>query len=183
MCDRKECIPMKTNISTRKLVFAGLLIALEIILSRFVQIPVPFFEISKDRISLGFLPVAVAGMLYGPVGGGLIAGGADIIRAVILPQGGAINPLYTLTALLRGVLYGAFLHKSTGWRQVLLVSAIIFLFVNIGLNSAITAFSYGGTFIARVLTKLWPALVNFVLQTAVLTPTLPRLERSLYKNV
>ncbi len=173
---------MKTKFTTRNLVFAGLLIALEIILSRFIQIPIPFFEISKDRISLGFLPVAVGGTLYGPVGGGIIAAVADIIRAIILPQGGAINPLYTLTAALRGVLYGAFLCKSTDWRRITLVSAIIFVFVNIGLNSAITAFSYGGTFWARVITKWIPSLANFLIQLAVLIPALPKLERSLRKN-
>lgn len=173
---------MKTKFSTKTLVFAGLLIAMEIILSRFVQIPIPFFEISKDRISLGFLPVAAGGMLYGPVGGGIIAGLADIIRAILLPQGGAINPLYTFTALLRGVLYGAFLHKSTEWRRVLLVSTIILAGVNLLLNSAITAFSYGGTFWARLITKLIPALVNYAIQLAVLIPALPRLERSMQKN-
>ncbi len=173
---------MKTKFSTRNLVFAGLLIALEIILSRFVQIPVPFFEVSKDRISLGFLPVATAGTLFGPVGGGIIAAVADILRAILLPQGGAINPLFTLTATIRGVLYGVFLHKSTGWRQILTVSVLIFVFVNLGLNSAFTAFSYGGTFIARLITKLWPALVNLILQVAILMPTMPKLERSLRKD-
>ncbi len=171
---------MKTKFTTRHLVFAGLLIAMEIILSRFVQIPIPYFEYTKDRISLGFFPVAVGGMLYGPFGGGLIAGLADILRAVILPQGGAINPLFTLTALARGILYGIAFEKSTSWRHILLVSLVILLFVNLGLNSAITAFSYGGTFWVRLYTKLVPALVNFVIQLAVLVPTLPKLERRLH---
>ncbi|MBQ7033570.1 MAG: folate family ECF transporter S component [Clostridia bacterium] len=174
---------MKTKFSTRTVVFAGLLIALEIILSRFVQIPIPFFEVSKDRISLGFLPVAIAGTFWGPVGGGLIAAVADIIRAIVFPQGGAINPLFTFTATARGVLYGAFLCRTTDWRRIFTVSTLIFLCVNLGLNSWITAFSYGGTFWARLVTKLVPASVNYVLQIAVLIPALPRLERSLGKNV
>ncbi len=170
---------MKTKLTTRSLVFAGLLIALEIILTRFVQIPVPLFETSKDRISLGFLPVAVSGMLYGPFGGGLVAALSDIIRALILPQGGALNPLFTLTATLRGVLYGAFLYKRPTPIRIVTVSLVICIFVNIGLNSAITAFSYGGTFVARVVTKSWPALVNFLLQALLLPAALPRIERSL----
>ncbi len=174
---------MKTKITTRHLVFAGLLIAMEIILSRFVQIPIPYFEISKDRISLGFFPVAVGGMLYGPFGGGLIAGLSDILRAILLPQGGAINPLFTLTALSRGVLYGVAFEKSTNWRSVFLVSLVILLVVNLGFNSAITAFSYGGTFWARLYTKLVPALVNFAIQLAVLIPALPKLERRLHGHV
>ena len=174
---------MKTKFTTQHIVFAGLLVAMEILFSRFLQIPIPFFEISKDRISLGFIPVAVGGMLYGPVGGGVIAGVADIIRAIILPQGGAINPFFTVTAILRGVLYGSFLHKATDWRRILTVSTIILAGVNLILNSAITSFSYGGTFMARLITKLIPAFSNYLIQLVVLIPALPRLERSLSKNV
>lgn len=171
---------MKRSFSTRALVFAALLIALEILLSRFVQIPIPGFALSKDRISLGFLPISVGGMLYGPFGGGMIAALADIIRAILLPQGGAINPLFTITAMLRGVLYGLFLRKGQGWKRILVVSFIIFFVINVGLNSAFTAYSYGGTFFARLITKLPAALSNFLLQLAVLIPVLPKLERRLH---
>ncbi len=171
---------MKRSFSTRALVFAGLLIALEILLSRFVQIPVPGFALSKDRISLGFLPVAAGGMLYGPFGGGLIAALSDIIRAILLPQGGAINPLFTVTAALRGVLYGLFLKKGQNPKRILAVSAIIFFVVNLGLNSAFTAYSYGGTFMARLVMKLPAAVSNFLLQLVVLIPVLPKLERRLH---
>ena len=174
---------MKTKFTTKSLVFAGLLIAMEIILSRFVQIPIPYFELSKDRISLGFLPVAVGGMLYGPFGGGLIAGLADILRAIILPQGGAINPLFTLTALSRGVLYGVLLHSGTDKKRIFTVSLIILVFINLYANSLITAFSYGGTFWARLYTKLIPAIVNFAIQCAVLMPSLPKIERRLRHHV
>ncbi|MBQ7036555.1 MAG: folate family ECF transporter S component [Clostridia bacterium] len=174
---------MKSKLTTKRLVFASLLIAMEIILSRFVQIPIPYFELSKDRISLGFLPVAVGGMLYGPFGGGLIAGLADILRAILLPQGGAINPLFTLTALSRGILYGVAFSTKTDKKRVFAVSIIILFVINLGLNSAITAFSYGGTFWARVYTKLIPATINFVLQCAVLMPSLPKIERRLRSHV
>lgn len=170
---------MKRTLSTRALVFAGLLIALEILLSRFVQIPVPGFEVSKDRISLGFLPIATGGMLYGPLGGGIIAALSDILRAILLPQGGAINPLFTVTATLRGVLYGMFLCKRQDWKRISAVSFLIFILVNLGLNSAFTAYSYGGTFVARLITKLPAAVSNFLIQLAVLIPVLPKLERRL----
>ena len=170
---------MKSKFSTRNLVFAGLLIGLEMIFTRFVQIPLPSFLVSKDRISLGFLPVAVGGMLYGPFWGGAIAALADIIRALVWPQGGAINPLFVITAGLRGVLYGVFLYKKPSTARILIVSAIIFVFVNVFLNSAFTAFSYGGTLLSRIATKIWPALVNLVLQVLILPAALPRLGRSL----
>lgn len=174
---------MKRKLTTKMLVFAGLLIALEILLTRFIQIYLPIFDESRDRISLGFLPVAVGGTLFGPVGGGIIAAVADIIRAIIFPQGGAINPLYTVVAALRGILYGAFLYKSTSWLRVFIVTTLILVGVNLGLHSAITAFSYGGTFWARLITKLIPALSNYILQLAILIPVLPKLERSFKDHV
>lgn len=174
---------MKRSFSTRALVFAGLLIALEILLSRFVQIPVPGFAVSKDRISLGFLPIALGGTLYGPFGGGIIAALSDIIRAILLPQGGAINPLFTLTATLRGVLYGMFLYKGQNPKRIISVSVLIFIFVNLGLNSAFTAYSYGGTFWARLITKLPAAVSNLLLQICILIPLLPKLERRLRFHV
>ena len=168
---------MKTKFSTRNLVLFGLFIGLEIVLTRVLQISIPM---SKDRISLGFIPVAMGGMQFGPVGGGIIAGVSDLIRAFLLPDaGGSINLLFTITATLKGVLYGAFLYKNTDWKRIVLVSFLLFVFVNVGLNSAITAFSYGGTFLARVAVKIWPAALNFVLQVAILIPLLPKMERRL----
>ena len=53
--------------STKKLVTMGLLVALQIILSRFFSINAWNF-----KIGFSFLPIAVAGMLFGPVGGAAV---------------------------------------------------------------------------------------------------------------
>ena len=120
--------------NTRKVIYAGLLIALEILMTRFIQIPLswaPIFALSKDRISLGFLPIAVAGMLMGPVYGGLVGAIADIIRAIIFPVGGAFNPLFTISAGLKGVIYGSILKKNCSFTRIIIASLIIGIFITL----------------------------------------------------
>ena len=59
------------RITTYKLCVMGILVALQILLSRITAISVGNWL----RISFGFLPNAVAGYMFGPVGGLLVAAG------------------------------------------------------------------------------------------------------------
>lgn len=168
--------------STKKLVFSALLIALEVVMTRFLQIPV-LIDGFTNRINFGFLPVALGGMFGGIWSGGLIAGLADFIRAIIFPQGGAINPLFCITAFLRGVTYGAFLADKVTPKRICLASLCIFVVINVGLIPLITSFSYGGTFVSRFLTALPVSVVNLVLQLPTLLFVLPLLERDFRYHV
>lgn len=157
--------------NTRKIIYAGILIGLEIVLTRFVQIPlnwIPILNLSKDRISLGFLPVALSGILLGPIYGGVIAGIADVIRAIILPVGGAFNPLFTISAVLRGVIYGLVLGKKQSFTRVVLASLIIYIFVNNLLNTLFVHYSYGTPFYAFFTAKIFINTINFIVQVIIL---------------
>ena len=88
------------------LTYMGLLVALQVILSRFFSINAWNF-----KIGFSFLPIAVAGMFFGPVGGAIVATVADVIGALLFPSG-QFFPGFTLTALLGGVVWGALLHKK-----------------------------------------------------------------------
>ena len=70
------------SINTQQLVTMALLVALDIVLSRFGSI-----NLWNTRIGFGFVPIVVAGMLLG----------------------GAFFPPLTVTAVLRGILYGIML--------------------------------------------------------------------------
>ena len=95
---------MKNN-NVRKLVEISLLIALEIILTRFCSINTAIL-----RIGFGFLPIAIIGMMYGPVSAGLAYVIGDILGMMIFPSG-SFFPGFTLTAALTGAPYGVFLYK------------------------------------------------------------------------
>lgn len=99
----KEFWKYEFSINTQQLVTMALLVALDIVLSRFGSI-----NLWNTRIGFGFVPIVVAGMLLGPTKAALTAGVADIIGALLVPTG-AFFPGLTVTAVLRGVLYGVLL--------------------------------------------------------------------------
>ena len=84
----------------RKLTYAALLVAMDIVLARYLAIPLGY-----ERLSLQFLPDGMAGILLGPVFGGMVTLGADLLGMLIQSGGLSINPLISVAAILRGVGY------------------------------------------------------------------------------
>lgn len=114
----------------RKMVFIGLLIALQVVLTRFLGIETPIV-----RVSFGFLPLALSGMLFGPLVGEITGAVADILGMLIFPKG-AYFPGFTVSTALSGVVYGIFLYKRPKNIFNISVAAItITLFINLGLNT------------------------------------------------
>ena len=95
----------KTKISTKMLVTLAMLLAIEIVLSRFLSIQTPI-----TRIGFGFIPLVMAGILFGPIPAAIVAVLADVLGALLFPTGAYYPPL-TITSLLVGLTYGLFLHK------------------------------------------------------------------------
>ena len=115
---------------TRILVFLSLLIAMDIVLTRYLS-----FQIDTIRISLGFVPHSFSSMLFGPLIGGIGAALGDILGMIIAPKG-AYFPGFTISALLSGMIYGLFLYrKPKTLLRISLAVLCITLFVNIGLNT------------------------------------------------
>jgi ECF transporter S component (folate family) len=63
------------------------------------------------RIGLFELPIVLAGVLYGPMAGGLVGVGVDLLGYLINP-GGVFFPGFTLSAALSGALPALILGKS-----------------------------------------------------------------------
>ena len=110
------------KISTKMLVTLAMLLAIEIVLSRFLAIQTPI-----TRIGFGFVPLVMAGILFGPIPAAIVAVLADILGAILFPTGGAYYPPLTVTSLLVGLTYGFFLYKknfdpkkATDWIRVVL---------------------------------------------------------------
>lgn len=99
----KEFWKREFSINTQQLVTMALLVALDIVLSRFASL-----NLWNTRIGFGFVPVVVAGMLLGPFKAALTAAVADVIGALLFPTG-AFFPGFTVTAVLRGIMYGVVL--------------------------------------------------------------------------
>ena len=89
-------------------VCCALLIALTVILTKFLAIQTPAL-----RISFSFIPIALTGMLFGPVNGLIVGGIADLLGVILFPNGG-FHPGFTLVAALTGLCYGLFLYQKPG---------------------------------------------------------------------
>lgn len=84
------------------LCFAGILVAMSIVLGKFLQIPNPFQEFI--RISFENLPIMIAGFALGPIAAALVGVTADLIGCLL--YGYAINPIITLGAAAVGLTSG-----------------------------------------------------------------------------
>lgn len=83
----------------RVLCAAAMLIALSVVLGKYLAVSTPIF-----RFSLENLPILMAGLFFGPVIGGVVGITADLIGCAIMSY--AINPFITLGAALIGILPG-----------------------------------------------------------------------------
>ena len=142
--------------TTKTLVCLALLLAMEIVLSRFCSI-----NAWNLKIGLNFLPIALAGILFGPLAGGLVAALGDFLGAILFPIG-AYFPGFTATAFITGSLFGLFLHKDQSLLKIILVVILNNLIFSLLLNSLWISILYGSPY--------GPLLVSRLVQIAVLIP-------------
>lgn len=93
------------RISTHRLVFLSFLIALSIILTRILSIRIPIDGIEGVRIGFGGLPIILAGVIGGPIAGGIVGALSDLLGFFINPIG-PYMPHFTLTSFLTGFIPG-----------------------------------------------------------------------------
>lgn len=98
----------KRRFSTKEVTLMGMLVALNVIMAEICKIVIiPNVLV----LSLGFMPLALSGMLFGVVPTVVVAVVADIIGALLFSSGSFYFG-YTLTAFTTGLFFGLFLHKK-----------------------------------------------------------------------
>lgn len=125
----------------RQLTIISLLIALEIILTRFLSI-----QTLIVRISFGFVAIFIVAYLYGPLWGGTMAAISDVLGMMIFPKGHYF-PGFTLTAFITGYLFGVFFHQKFLNILYLFFSMIFINIIIILLNTCWLSFLIGKSFI------------------------------------
>ncbi len=119
---------MKTH--TRTLALMGLLIAVQLVLTRFLVYQTPSL-----RIGFGFLPQAIGSMLFGPVLGAVQGVAEDLLGMLVAPRG-VYFPGFTLSALLTGAIYGLYLYKRPKtFLRIALAVLTVSVVVDLGLNT------------------------------------------------
>ena len=161
------------NTRLLRIVRLAALTALQIVLSRFLSVPVG----GTLKFSFGFVPVILAGALDGMPGACLVALISDLLGALLFPQGPFFIG-YTATAVLSGALYGLFFYYIRN-RRSLWLTALVFavnaIAVTMALNTFCIAFQYGYLLtetrdLANIPVKFWALLPKRALEAAVMLP-------------
>lgn len=171
---------MKNRARLRFICFAAILVAIEIVLNRFLSINTPGL-----KIGFSFVPIVIAAILFGPARAGLIYGLADLIGAILFPIG-PYFPGFTVCAALMGMVYGVFLYKKEriGFFKNILPPVIINnLILGLLINTVWVSILYGsktywGWFIYRL-----PEYAVLVPVAALLIPAILKLTNELKKIV
>lgn len=144
---------MKRKFDTKMLVTAALLIAMQVILSRFLSI-----NAWNLKIGFAFTAIFVAAYFYGPWFSAVVAVVADVIGASLFPSG-AFFPGFTLTALLTGIVFGIFLYKKQTPLRIISAVAIDQLVLGLLLNSYWLSVLYGSPYVPLLATRAIQCLV------------------------
>ena len=154
---------MQKNMTKRVCVIA-VLIAMQIVLGRIAAINVG----SYLKISFGFIPIAVCGILAGPFWTLLMASVCDILGALLFPTG-AFYWGFTLVAAVGGLIYGLFLgQKQPNIIRCLLCTLTVAVICNMLLNTVFLC--QIGAMVAPGNEGFWPVMWTRILKNLIQFP-------------
>ena len=176
---------MKKKYSLTALVACAMLVALHVVLVRFCSITTTYI-----RLSFGFVPLSVAGMLFGPWYACGVGIAADLIGAFLFPSG-PFWPGFTVVAGLCGLLYGMLREKPgapDSRMKFLLRVAVVVTLVNVamelGLNTGNLYLMYGNGVVAWIPGRIMKCVCMIPAELLVINaihPTIRTLSRRLQK--
>ena len=151
----------------------ALLLAVEVVLSRFLSV-----SLWNVKFGFAFIPVVLAAHLYGTLGCIAVGALGDLVGALLFPIG-PYFPGFTLTAALCGAVYGLCLRdRITVWRTLAAVgfSQIVGTLL---LNTLWISVLYDSPFWPLLLTRLLEAALMGAVMCGVVLWLVPRLARPL----
>ena len=141
-----------------KIILTSLLIALNIILERFLA-----YSVWNNTVSFGFITVAFAACYLGTPYAMAVAGLGDLIGALIKPFGPYFFG-FTLTNLVVGLILGLFLRKNATVIKIGIAVILSKITASLILNTIWISILYRGGIIA-----FWTVLITRIPFTAVMT--------------
>jgi ECF transporter S component (folate family) len=123
--------------STKNILILALFAAISIILTRFLSFYLPIVAVNTVRISLGNIPIILAGLLLGPVAGAATGIVADVIGTTMFSPFGYF-PGFTLSSALVGFVPGILRLRFKSldkYSSILIIVFITELIASMGLNT------------------------------------------------
>lgn len=160
----------KSSFSFLKDIYSMVLVALFIAIYGVLSL-LRIYIIPELRISLTFMPVAWASMLFGPLAGGITGAIGDIIGWAINPVG-PFFPGFTVSGFVTGIIYGLFFYKKEiTWKRVIFAAVTMIFVVEVGLNSIWLNILTGNAYKALIVARLIKALITTPIQVLILYTT------------
>ena len=154
---------------TKKIILSSMLLALLIVLSRFLSIETQFLV-----LSFGFVPIMLSAVWLGPKYSSVIAGLGDLIGAILFPFG-AYFPGFTLSAIISGLIYGVFLYdKNNDFSnkkilfRLIISSLLVLIIVNVFITSYWLHILYGRAYIVIISTRIVSQIVMLPIQVIII---------------
>lgn len=145
----------------KKIILTSCLLAVLIILSRFLSIKTPII-----KISFGFVPTMLCAIWLGPKWTVLLNVLGDIIGATLFPTGPYFVG-YTISTGIAGLIYGLLLYKKEKNSltdksfiiRVIISVVLVSVIVNMGLNTLWTSITSGKAFQVLFVTRIVKQLI------------------------
>ncbi|MDR0406020.1 MAG: folate family ECF transporter S component [Clostridiales bacterium] len=149
---------------TKKITLAAVFTALTVILKTFTTV----FLFRTSKFGFSFVPAVLGSAVLGPLWGGAVGGLSDVL-GYFLVRDGAYYPGFTVSAVLKGVIYGLFLFKKPkNIPNILLAILTSVIVVDLGVNTLWIHRLYGTDLTAVFLSKIASVPVFAVIQAAVM---------------
>ena len=154
----------------KKIILTAVLLAMQIILSRFLSVKTPILKISFE-----FIPSCVCAIWLGAKWTVLLNVLGDIIGATLFPTG-AFFIGYTISTAISGLIYGLLLYKKEDNSYTdkqfiirLIISVILVTCIsNIGLNTLWISITTGKAFIVLLGIRIVKELIMIPIQIVVI---------------
>ena len=154
----------------KKIILSALLLALLIILSRFLSIKTPII-----KISFGFVPTMLCAIWLGPKYAVAINVLGDIIGATLFPTGPYFVG-YTISTAVAGLIYGLILHKKNSDSytdkqfilRLILATTLVAIISNMILNTLWVSITGGKAFMVLFWTRVPKQLIMIPIHVIVI---------------
>lgn len=166
---RRENFKAHNRLSTKSLVIASFLVAMNIVLTRLGAIMLFGGTI---RLSFGNIPLVLSGMLLGPVAGAMVGFVSDMLGFMINSHGSAFHPGFTLSSVLTGVIPGIIVMFSRKTKlstlNILISNILVFLIVSLGLNTYWLTHLFGKSFFVLLPTRIIASTIIAIINTIII---------------
>lgn len=155
---------MRSKIGTKGIALMGILMAMQLILTRFLVIQTPFV-----RIGFSFIPTMVMALVFGPLMTGIGSTLSDFIGISLFPVGGGYFPGFSLSAFVSAAIYGFFFYKKElTWRRIITANLLVTVLVDMVMNTLWLYILMGPGVIAQVPLRIAKALILLPLQVMIM---------------